>query len=333
MKKILVTGATGFVGKHLCRYLSKQGSTVRAAVRKSLPEGFPAQESIRIGEIGPDTDWRAAVDGIDYVVHLAALAHQIGKNVPAADFFRINTQGTESLARAVKSSQVKRLIFISSIGAVCSMANEVVTSETPCRPDTEYGRSKLEAEEKVRGILSQGSPDWCIIRPTLIYGPENPGNMQRLLRLIQTGLPLPLGSIINRRTFLYIENLLSAIGVALEHPSASRGTFLLADEEIFTTPELLRALGKSSAKRVKLIPFPSSGLRMIGRVGDLVRKITGRSAGLDTYSVDRLLGSLEVDASSFRKGVGWSQPIAATEGLKRTVDWCFSQGDTGSDPH
>ena len=317
---VLVTGATGFIGRHLCPALAARGYRVRATFRGPRPEA-PGVEWCPVGEIGPETDWSEALAGVTHVVHLASLAHQVGVEGEEVRrrFQAVNVEGTRRLLEAVAACRLPgRTLFVSSIGAVSGMQEEPVTGEGPCRPDSDYGRSKLEAEGLVRQILGGAGRSWTILRPTLVYGPGNPGNMARLLRLVRLGVPLPLKGIRNRRSFVYVGNVVDAILHCLEHPAAEGRAILLHDGRPVSTPDLLRALGEASGRRVRLFACPAPLLRGLARVGDLVHRLAGRSVGLDTYSLDRLVGSLSVDTASDYERLGWAPPFTLEEGLHRT---------------
>lgn len=273
---------------------------------------------MRVPDIGPATDWGEALDGVTAVAHLAGLAHQVGLTVGPEDYERVNVAGTRGLATAARDASVHRFVFISSIGAVCSQSDTVVDERTPPEPDTAYGESKLRAERAVRAALRDTGTDWVILRPPLVYGPGNPGNMARLLKLVRTGLPLPFGAIRNRRSFIYVGNLVDAILHGLDSRGAARGTFVVSDGREVSTPELIRLLGTVAGYPARLIPVPVAGLRLMGRFGDGVRALAGYSVGFDSYSVDRLVGSLKVDASAFRDATGWEPPTEMEAGLKAT---------------
>ncbi|MEM9226499.1 MAG: NAD-dependent epimerase/dehydratase family protein [Verrucomicrobiota bacterium] len=320
MKSVLVTGATGFVGRHLCHYLADRRQ-VRAVYRSEQPPaGYPdAVTWVKLDTIGPDTDWTEALDGVDDVVHLAALAHlaQTNKDAPEQDYYQVNAEGSAGLARAMKArAQSGRLVFISSIGVIGSFADSAVSEETPCQPDTPYGKSKLQAEEALMEILAEGETDWVALRPPLIYGPGNPGNMARLASLTRIPLPLPVGGFRNQRSFLGVENLVSAIALSLEHPGVSRRVFCLADDERVSTPDLIRLIGEVKHRRVLLMTVPMPLLRSLAILGDKCRAIIGRSPGWDSYVLDRLAGSLAVDASRFVKTTGWRQAKTLRYGLR-----------------
>jgi nucleoside-diphosphate-sugar epimerase len=323
--RVLVTGATGFVGRHLCPKLKQACFSLRATyIEPKPPTGWPeGMEWTKLDPIGPETDWNPALQGgVTHVVHLAAIAHRIAPKHRVADRScdEVNHLGTARLASAVaQTPSVRRLFFMSSIGAVASLSDQVVNEQTPCHPDTAYGRSKLAAENAIQEILKKSQVDWCIFRPPLLYGPGNPGNMERLLKLLHSPLPLPLGSIDNRRSFLYVGNLVDAICVALEHPAAARQVFCVSDGEDLSTTDLLRCLGRASRQPVRLFQFPVSGLRVLGTLGEWVRAITGRSIGVDRQALEKLCGSLAVDSSLFRQTCGWTPPFSVEEGLVTTV--------------
>ena len=324
MSLVLVTGATGFVGGHLCPFLIRRGYAVRGTLHQRQPENFPADmQWIKTGEIGPDTDWSAALDGVKYVIHLAGLAHRIGTDGegPYDEFARVNTEGTRRLAEAVSvSPSVSRLLFVSSVGAVKSISEEIITDDTSCAPDNNYGRSKRAAEQAIKDVLRNSRADWCIIRPPLVYGPGNPGNMARLLTLIRSGIPLPFAAIRNKRSFLFVGNLLDAIENCISHRGASRRVFLISDGENLSTPELARRLARHAGKSSHLFPVPTGVLRGMGIIGDVVNRLSGKSIGLDSYSVKRLVGSLAVNMSSLQRATGWQPPFTLDEGLAHTLN-------------
>jgi nucleoside-diphosphate-sugar epimerase len=329
-QRVLVTGGTGFIGQQLLTLLAQTPLQVRLALRSATAPVTPRleahqleankletqkPETIVVGELGPDTDWQAALVGVDAIVHLAGRAHMLKDWAPdpAAEFQRVNCAGTLNLARQAIAAGVKQFIFISSIGAVTTLSRERLTEATPCRPDTDYGRSKYDAEVGLRELCQGTAMTWTILRPTLVYGPGNPGNMERLLKLIQTGLPLPLGSLPNQRSFVYVGNLVAAILRCLEHPAAAGQVFLISDGEDFSTPALVKVLAQGLGKSALLLPCPPALLQLLGRV-------TGQ-----TKTIERLMGSLVVDSSKLRQTLDWHPPFPAAEGLQTTARWFQSQ--------
>lgn len=320
MRRVLVTGAGGFLGQVLCRELPRAGWTVRGTFR-SAPVAIPEVEWRRIAPIGGVTDWGKVLAGVDAVVHAAAVAHRIGPKAPvaAAVYDEVNHRGTARLATAARAAGVRRFVFVSSIGAVTDASDAVVDESTPCAPATPYGRSKLAAERAVAEILADGPCEWCVLRPPLLYGPGNPGNMERLLRLLRLPVPLPFGALRNRRSFLFVRNLAAAVAVALEHPAASGETFCVADDEILSTPALMLALGEAAGRPVRLFNVPAGVLAALGRLGDGVAAATGVSPGFDSEAVRKLGASLPVSAARFRQRCGWAPPFSLADGLRATV--------------
>ncbi|WP_333655807.1 UDP-glucose 4-epimerase family protein [Dissulfurispira sp.] len=311
--RILITGANGFVGRALCERLIADGWQVRGAVRSlestvSLPDDV---EPVIIGPIGPDTNWIDALKGIDAIVHLAARVHVMGKTVsePLAAFHQVNTQGTEHLARMVAGARVKRFVYISSIKVNGENTDTPCTEQDKPSPDGPYAISKLEAEQALRKIASDTELEIVIIRPPLVYGPGARGNFDRLVRLVKSGAPLPLGSIKNQRSFIYIGNLVDAIVKCIDHPNAANQTFLVSDGQDVSTPDLIRMIAEAMGKRARLFPCPVSFLKMIG-------KITGKSG-----EIERLAGSLIIDSSKIRKELNWNPPFTVDEGLRHTAEW------------
>lgn len=332
MSLVLVTGATGFIGGHLCSFLDSRGYKVRGVFRPAAClTTLPAEiEWRKIDDIGEITDWSTLLEGVDYVIHLAALAHQIGPKAQRSpdEFHRLNATATGRLAEAVAASNtVKRLVYVSSVAAVKSFSPEPISEATPCQPEDAYGRSKRAAELAIEKILDNTRPDWCILRPPLVYGPGNPGNMARLIQLIKLGLPLPLGGINNQRSFLFVGNLVDALERCLWHPAASRRLFLIGEGESLSTSELVRQLARHLDKPIKMVSIPPGVLKVLGKIGDLMSCWMGRSIGLDSYSVQRLLGSMVVDSSALYQATGWQPPYTLQEGVSQTFQETRLAGD------
>jgi nucleoside-diphosphate-sugar epimerase len=316
--KVLVTGGSGFLGGGLVRRLAEQGIAVRATHRRDNLTPVAGVEWWSLPALDDERRLAESVAGCDAVVHLAGLAHQpVRAANRAADFRRINTEGTRLLARAAARGGVRRFVFVSSVAAVCTCSDTPVDDRTPCAPIDGYGCSKLEAEQALAVELKDSATDWCILRPPLVYGPGNPGNMRRLMRLIGTGLPLPLASIRNRRSFMFVDNLIDAMVSVLRHQGSVRSTYLLSDGSDFSTPELVRALAAAAGCRVRLLAMPVSVLRALGSAGDGVHALLGRAVGIDSTVIDRLVGSLFVDGSRFRHFFDWDPPVSLDQAFQR----------------
>lgn len=313
MSSVLVTGATGFIGQHLVASLKQYNHIqTRAAVRgtSSLPV-----ETTLIDQIDQDTNWTHALKDIHTVIHLAARAHILQENTldPETEFFTVNTQGTINLVNQAIEAKVQRFIFISSIGAMATLSEQTLTESSHCTPDTPYGRSKLQAEQALKQLCANSPMTWTILRPPLIYGPRNPGNMARLLKLVKTGLPLPLGAINNRRSLLYVGNLVDAIITCLNHANAKNQTFLISDGENLSTPDLIRQIGQAIGKTPLLLPVPP-------------RLLTSLAQPLGKQeTVNRLIGSLAIDSQKIRTTLNWTPPTTVSQGLQDTVNWYLNQ--------
>lgn len=312
MPLALVTGGTGFIGAALLPALHAAGWRVRATAR-TVPERFTLPVDWReVGDIGPDTAWDGLLDGVDCVVHLAARVHVLNETSkePSAAFRRTNVTGTARLARACVEAGVKRFVYLSSVGVHGARSfGRPLSESSPAAPHDDYSCSKLEAELALDEIGRGTSLEVVMLRPPLVYGPGAPGNFARLIRLVRTGVPLPLGAIDNRRSLLYLGNLVDAIALCLAHPAAANRTYLVADGEDVSTPELIRRLAALMGRHARLWPVPPGLLELAG-------KLVGKSA-----EVQRLLGSLAVDSGAIRRELGWQPPFTLEEGLAETVRW------------
>jgi nucleoside-diphosphate-sugar epimerase len=311
MKRILVTGATGFVGRALCASLAGVGVAVRRALRAASAER--GADDVIVGDIGPGTRWDQALTGVDAVVHLAARTHVMRETVDdsLALYRAINVEGTRALAAAAAGAGVKRFVFLSSIKVNGeSTADKAYAESDAPRPEDAYGISKWEAEQALASIARDSKLETVVLRPPLIYGPGVKGNFLSLMRAIDRGLPLPLASIDNRRSLLYLGNVVSAIGLLLTHPQAAAQTFLLADDDVgISTPALIRAIAAALGRRARLYPFPPA---LLLAMAALARR--GAAA-------QRLTGSLVVDSGAIRNSLGW-QPVASlAAGLDSTARW------------
>lgn len=312
MSNVLVTGANGFVGGALHRTLEDRGHWARGAVRSKEAEASAGRELCVVGDIGPNTQWAAALENIDSVVHLAARVHVMNEEAedPLAEFRRVNVAGTERLAREAAANGVRRMVYVSSVKVNGERTSGVpFTEEDPPRPGDSYAISKWEAEQSLRCVASETGLEAVILRPPLVYGPGVKANFLELLKLVNSGLPLPLRSADNRRSLIYVSNLAGAIVECLERTEAAGETFLVSDGEDLSIPELVRLVAHALGKPPRLLPCPPAVLRAAGRA-------SGRPE-----TVDRLLESLEVDSGRVRSSLEWSPPYTTEEGLIETARW------------
>ncbi|QOZ52015.1 NAD-dependent epimerase/dehydratase family protein [Bradyrhizobium sp. CCBAU 53338] len=301
---VLVTGASGFIGRHLAPALVNQGWLVRRAVRRASS----ADDTVLIQSIDGGTDWTAALRDVDAVVHLAARVHHPESDQENHLYQSVNRDGTLQLARSAARAGVMHFVYMSTILVNGSRTDEhgpFRETDAPS-PKGPYPISKAEAELGLAAIAKSSSLSVTILRPPLVYGPSVLGNFRRLLAAIRIGLPLPFLAIQNRRAFVAIDNLISFIVRRLGHPEETLEVFLIADDEQVSTPEFARRIAKACGGRARLFPLPRKAL-------DLFFKITGRP-----QFGDSLLGSMEIDTSKARS-TGWRPIIGLDDGLEFAV--------------
>lgn len=309
--KVLVSGATGFVGTALMqRLFDDSGMQPIAMVRQGRGS---LSHDIDVLEAGPmeACDVQAAdLRGIDVAVHLAARAHVLDESdaQSLAVFRRVNVAGTLHLARQAAEAGVRRFVFVSSIGVLGRQGERPFLVSDPPNPQEPYAVSKREAEQGLAILGNETGMEMTVIRPPLVYGPGAPGNFGRLQRLVASGLPLPLGAIANKRSFVGLDNLVDLLVRCLDHPAAPGQTFLVADGQDLSTPELVRLMAEAMGRPPRLVPVPVSLLRLAGR-------LTGKGA-----EVERLCGSLRVDDSETRRVLDWAPPVSVEEGVRRMVE-------------
>lgn len=306
--KVLVTGAIGFVGQALCARLCEMGHQVVPAVRRA--KGLP-NECV-VGDIDGTPDWAHGLEGSDAVVHLAARVHVMHENAtdPWAAFHRTNVTATLALALQAVASGVRRFVYLSSVkvNGEATMDGQVFTEHDTPAPLDLYGRSKMEAEQGLLDIAERTGLEVVIIRSPLVYGPGVKGNFASLIKLVKTGMPLPLGAVENRRSMIALDNLVSFTALCTDveaSPNAKGQVFLVSDGEDVSTAELLRRVAKAYGCRARLFSAP---------VG--LMYVAARLIGKGSVA-DRLFGSLAVDNSKARQMLGWHPPSSMDEQLKK----------------
>jgi len=310
---VLVTGATGFVGRTLVA-TAPAAIEWRAAVRSGPVPGL-GPDQITVGSIDGQTDWSAALAGIDCVVHLAARVHVM--NPTAQDrtaFESTNVFGTGHLARAAAAAGVRRFIHLSSIkvNGECTEHRAFRADDIP-QPQDDYARSKLEAERRLSAVAADFGMAASIVRPPLVYGPGVRANFLRLLALAHSGLPIPLASIANARSMVSVWNLCDLICALLRHEQAMSGVFLVADGEDISTAELILRLARIMGRPARLFAFPIGALRTLAAVA---RR---------TAELNRLCNSLTIDMTQTHARLGWSPPLSLQNGLARTARWYLDE--------
>lgn len=302
---ILVTGSTGFVGTVLCRELERRGLPFRPVTRSVRPG------AVTIGDIGPDADWSAALAGVDTVIHLAARVHVMHDTAanPLVEFRRTNVLGTLALARQFAAAGGKRFVFVSSIkvnGEGTQPGMPYAASDAPA-PIDPYGQSKAEAEAGLFTLARETGMEVVVVRPPLVYGPGVKANFAAMIKWVSRGMPLPLASVSNARSLVYVENLVDLILTTIDHPAAANQILMVSDGQDVSTPELLTMIGNAADAPARLIPVPV-GLLYLGA------SLLGRRS-----IATRLLGNLQVDISETRSLLGWSPPVSLEVAIERTV--------------
>ena len=301
-RRVLITGASGFIGKRLTGALAKAGWDVRAAARDpSAIQAASGVERVTMADLAQPADWPALLDGVTHIVHLAGIAHAPGL-LPDALYVRVNAEAVGELAAAA-SGRVARLVFLSSVRAQAGLSADQPISETDSPAPTDaYGQAKLEGE---RLLAASGVP-FTVLRSAVVYGKGVKGNIASLATLARTPMPLPFASLTNRRSLLALDNLVTAVSFALEAGEAENETFLVADAEPISVAGLVAAMREGLGRSPHLVNMP------LGAVKRLMRSF-GKEA-----EWERLSGSFVVDASKLM-GLGWRPVIATRDGIIRMM--------------
>ena len=315
--RILITGASGFVGRALIPRLLSAGHALRATSRTdpftSGIEGFLPID------IGPETNWRTALEGVHAVVHLAARVHQLSDSAsdPLPAYRAINALGTLNLAEQAAQAGVKRFVFMSTAKVWGERSGDRPFDETsPARAEDPYGISKWEAEVGLQHIAQKTGMDYVTLRPPLVYGPGVKANFLRLMRWIDRGYPLPFAAIHNRRSLIGLGNVIDAIAASIDSPAAANQTFGVADDASISTPDLIRCLATQLHRPTRLFPISPTLLRYAARCARREAEIA------------RLTENLEVDISRIQQSLNWHPPYSLQSCIEETVSWYRAQQDT-----
>ena len=307
-KHILVTGGSGFVGSALIKRLLSEHRDILAVGRSDV--NLPV-ETVKVSSFSELGALGQRLGSVDVVVHCAARAHIMNDDTvdPLAEYRKVNVDGTLNVARHALEAGVKRFLFVSSIkvNGEHTPPGRPFTEEAAPAPEDPYGISKYEAERELQALCAETGMELVIIRPPLVYGPGVKGNFASMIRLLEKGLPLPLGAVRNKRSLVALDNLVDLIVTCVDSPAAANQVFLAADGQDISTTELLRNVANAMGKPARLLPVPS-GLLMLGA------SLFGKKA-----VAKRLLGSLQVDISKARELLGWQPPVSVEEGLARAV--------------
>ena len=309
--KILVTGANGFIGTQLSETLAKSGHQVRDTARSIAANRSTTREMITCDLESAD-NLDHLTTGCDAIVHLAGRAHVMSDDPATSEslYLSANVDVTRRLAQSAARTGVKRMILMSSVkvNGESTTIDSPFTSQDRPNPQDPYGRSKTQAEQTLWDVTSTSELEGVVIRPPLVYGPGVRANFASLIGIVDRGMPLPLGSIHNTRSFVAIDNLIDCIETTLQTPNAGGQTFLVSDGQDLSTPELIRAIASSLHKSPMLIPIPTALL-----------KLAATTAGRRN-AYDRLCGSLTVDIALTKQKLSWTPPFTVQDSLQRTVD-------------
>ena len=294
---VALTGATGFIGRHLLRELPKRGYRIRVLLRR--PTALPPEATgAVVGDLARPQNMAAALAGVDAVIHSAGIAHAMS-GVPQDDYRVLNTEATIGLARAAEKARAKRFVFLSSIRAQSGpTAADVLTEARAPEPTDAYGQSKLDAELGLAGL----GIDWVALRPVLVYGPGVKGNMAALVRLARSPYPLPLAGLPAKRSLLGLDNLAAAIDTVLAAPEPLRRPLIVADPEPLTVADMIAAMREGLGRRPGVFPVPAALMEAAFRA-------MGRSEAFA-----RLAGSLVASPAALRQ-LGWVPPAETRAGL------------------
>ncbi|ENM5855480.1 SDR family oxidoreductase [Vibrio mimicus] len=311
--KILVTGASGFVGLRVLTQAHNKGYELVAQSRSQQAYAF---EQVLL-DITPETDWQSALVGVDCVVHCAARVHQMQET--EADVLKayreVNTEGTLNLARQAISAGTKRFIFLSSIkvNGEQTQAGAAFQWNDQNIPVDPYGLSKYEAEQQLLALAERTGLDVVIIRPPLVYGEGVKANFLSMMNWVRKQLPLPLGAVRNQRSLVYLDNLVDLILVCCQHPKAAGAIFLVSDNHDVSLTTLLKTIAQYMHIRPRLLPIPQTWLQWL--LSLLGKPELGQ----------RLCGNLQLDITHTQKTLNWSPPVSFEQGIKRTVSFYLSQ--------
>lgn len=311
-RRILVTGASGFVGQALVAHLVGLDATEVIAMMRATPAiRLAGARYVAGGDMTAGRLRAATLEGVEVIVHAAARVHVLNddKAMSATEFDRVNVTPTLELARQAVAAGVRRFVFLSSIGVngVQTDIGKPFTEADPPNPHNPYANSKLKAEQGLLLLSEQSGLEVVIIRPPLVYGPGVRANFAALMRAVQRGWPLPLACVHNLRSMVAMDNLVSFIATCVDHPQAANTTFLVSDGQDISSPDLVRGLAQALGVTARLVPVPVSALQFVGRAlgrGDVIQ---------------RVCGNLRVDISKARRVLAWQPPVSMDEGLRRTV--------------
>jgi nucleoside-diphosphate-sugar epimerase len=293
--KVLITGSSGFVGHNLLEYLEENDFTLNCINRRQL------------NDINSDT-----ITDSDSIIHLAGKAHDLKKTSNPDEYYEINFELTKALYDSFLESKAKKFIFISSVKAVADSVEGWLDEEEIPNPQTHYGKSKQMAETYIQAQPLPLGKSFYILRPCMIHGPGNKGNLNLLYQFVKKGIPYPLAAFKNKRSFLSVGNLCFIIQKLLEKDIPS-GVYHIADDEALSTNEVVSILSKAIDKRPKLLYIPAKILGFAAKLGDLLK------LPLNTERLQKLTENYCVSNQKVRKALDVELPLSTRDGLELTA--------------
>jgi len=292
---IYITGSTGFVGQNLLQYFNINNLSPLKISRKNLLE--------------PE---KLSLEKDSTIIHLAGKAHDLRKISDPDEYYKVNFELTKKLYDAFLKSNAKKFIFISSVKAAADMVEGILTEEDRPNPQTHYGKSKLMAEQYIQEQPLQAGKSFYILRPCMIHGPGNKGNLNLLYKFVEKGIPYPLAAFNNKRSFLSVENLCFVIKELFEKQIPS-GVYNIADDEALSTNDVVRLLAAAADKKAKLWPIPAGLISGIARLGNIFK------LPLNTERLTKLTESYVVSNEKIVKAINLPLPVKTKQGLHVTA--------------
>lgn len=310
MEKLLVTGADGFIGTSLCQTLLARGIPFVPCVRKLPSTPLLGPRVFETGDLGGPVDWTLALDGCSVVVHLAARVHVMYEQTvnPETVYRAMNVDATMRLADQASEQGVRRFIFVSSVkvNGERTLSRPFHASDPPA-PEDAYGRSKLAAELALQAWAIKTGIELVIVRPPLVYGPGVRANFLRLMQLVKSGVPLPLGAVNNLRSMIALDNLIDFLLLCVSHPDAAGATWMVSDNHDLGLPKLITLIATAMDRPARLLPVPEG---LLSACAGLVRR---------RPAAGRLLDSLQVDVTPALDRLGWTPPVDVGTGIRLAV--------------
>lgn len=317
--RVLLTGASGFIGGHLLAALCERGIRVRAMLRQAgaLRIAAGQVETVTADLLDPPALARACAD-VDLIIHCAGHAHAHGATAAdARHHFETNLVGTRNLGEAAVVAGVSRLVFLSSVKAVGAPGGECVTEDWPLPPETPYGRAKREAEAALRAIAAEHPLGVVILRLAMVYGPGSRGNLERMARGIRAGWFPPLPETGQRRSLVHVDDVVAAVLCAMAHEHAVGHTYFVAHPQVHSGAELQAEIRRALGLAPQRWHVPQRALHAAGRLGDWLGRASGRCFPIDSEVLARLLGPECYDPSAIHRDLGWQARVSLADGLAR----------------